>query len=81
MKEKNNLKQIIDFRKAKLQDIKSANINPYPYSYISTARPGSRAPHVWLKDGSAICDHFGTGFTLLKFNTVKSIDRLFFAAN
>ena len=36
MKEKNNLKQIIDFRKAKLQDRRSANINPYPYSYKTT---------------------------------------------
>ena len=60
---------------------KSLPVPDEPYSYISTARPGSRAPHVWLKDGSAICDHFGKGFTLLKFNSVKSIDRLFFAAN
>jgi len=59
---------------------KSLPLPDTPYSYISTARPGSRAPHIWLKDGSAICDHFGAGFTLLKFNAVKSIDKLFLAA-
>ena len=33
MKEKNNLKQIVDFRKAKLEDIRSKNIVVYPYNY------------------------------------------------
>lgn len=33
--------------------------------YIPTAFPGARAPHALLDDGSALFDHFGSGFTLL----------------
>ena len=44
---------------------------PYPESdffhYIPSASPGSRFPHVWLKDGRALQDIFGIGFTLLAF--------------
>ena len=42
---------------------------PTPYEtsrYIPTAQPGHRAPHTWLPDGTALFDHFGQGFTLLK---------------
>ena len=35
--------------------------------YVPTARPGSRAPHAWLKDGRSTLDLFGEGFTLLSF--------------
>lgn len=36
--------------------------------YLPTARPGCRAPHVWLVEGEqSILDCFGPGFTLLKF--------------
>ncbi len=35
--------------------------------YRPTARPGSRAPHVWLADGRSILDLFGRAFTLLSF--------------
>lgn len=34
--------------------------------YTPTACPGGRAPHFWLTDGSALFDHFGRGFTLLR---------------
>jgi 2-polyprenyl-6-methoxyphenol hydroxylase-like FAD-dependent oxidoreductase len=34
--------------------------------YVPTARPGARAPHVWLKDGRSTLDLFGPGFTLLQ---------------
>jgi 2-polyprenyl-6-methoxyphenol hydroxylase-like FAD-dependent oxidoreductase len=34
--------------------------------------PGSRAPHVFLEDGSAIFDTFGPGFTLLRFAHVDT---------
>jgi 2-polyprenyl-6-methoxyphenol hydroxylase-like FAD-dependent oxidoreductase len=34
---------------------------------ISSARPGARAPHMWLDDGRSILDLFGRGFTLLRF--------------
>ena len=35
--------------------------------YVPTARPGSRAPHGWLKDGRSTLDLFGDGFVLLDF--------------
>lgn len=38
-----------------------------PATYHPSARPGARAPHVWLRDGRSILDHFGRGFTLLCF--------------
>jgi 2-polyprenyl-6-methoxyphenol hydroxylase-like FAD-dependent oxidoreductase len=36
----------------------------HPYTQI--ARPGARAPHVWLKDGRSTLDLFGRGFVLLR---------------
>jgi 2-polyprenyl-6-methoxyphenol hydroxylase-like FAD-dependent oxidoreductase len=36
------------------------------YDYVATAKPGHRAPHVWLADGAALCDRFADGFTLLR---------------
>ena len=35
--------------------------------YVPTSRPGSRAPHAWLKDGRSTLDLFGRGFVLLRF--------------
>jgi 2-polyprenyl-6-methoxyphenol hydroxylase-like FAD-dependent oxidoreductase len=35
-------------------------------TYTQTARPGARAPHVVLPDGSSTLDLFGRGFTLLR---------------
>jgi 2-polyprenyl-6-methoxyphenol hydroxylase-like FAD-dependent oxidoreductase len=37
-----------------------------PEVYEPTARPGSRAPHVWLGDGRSTLDLFGRGFVLLR---------------
>src|SRR5690606_29229550 len=37
----------------------------HPRTYQPVARPGHRAPHLWLDDGAAIYDRFGHGFTLL----------------
>ena len=37
-----------------------------PETYVPTARPGSRAPHVWLDDERSTLDLFGTGFVLLR---------------
>ena len=37
-------------------------------SYSPTARPGHRAPHVWLDDGRSTLDLFGRGFVLLCFS-------------
>jgi 2-polyprenyl-6-methoxyphenol hydroxylase-like FAD-dependent oxidoreductase len=36
------------------------------HPYVQTARPGARAPHVWLADGSSTLDLYGRGFTLLR---------------
>jgi hypothetical protein len=36
-------------------------------TYTQTARPGSRAPHVWLAEGRSTLDLFGKGFVLLRF--------------
>ena len=38
-----------------------------PAECTPSARPGSRAPHVWLRDGRSILDLYGRGFTLLRF--------------
>jgi 2-polyprenyl-6-methoxyphenol hydroxylase-like FAD-dependent oxidoreductase len=43
-----------------------------PATYVPTARPGSRAPHAWLRDGRSTLDLFGRGFTLLGFGTTTS---------
>jgi hypothetical protein len=37
-----------------------------PSEYVPTARPGHRAPHLWLADGRSTLDLFGHGFTLLR---------------
>jgi 2-polyprenyl-6-methoxyphenol hydroxylase-like FAD-dependent oxidoreductase len=36
------------------------------HPYTQTARPGARAPHVFLADGRSTLDLFGRGFTLLR---------------
>lgn len=37
-------------------------------TYVPTARPGHRAPHIWLGDNRSILDLFGRGFILLCFD-------------
>ncbi len=39
-----------------------------PGFYVQTARPGHRAPHVWLDEGQSTIDLFGRGFLLLRFD-------------
>ena len=34
--------------------------------YTSSARPGTRAPHMWIEENRSIIDLFGQGFTLLR---------------
>lgn len=36
-------------------------------SFTPCARPGGRAPHAWLDDGTSLYDGFGRDFTLLSF--------------
>jgi hypothetical protein len=38
---------------------------PTIVEFEPSARPGSRAPHRWLADGTSLYDHFGREFTLL----------------
>ena len=40
--------------------------------YLPCTWPGVRAPHVFLADGTAIFDLFGSGFTLLRFADVDA---------
>lgn len=42
--------------------------DPSNPNYIPTTWPGVRLPHVFLEDGSAIHDHLGAGYTLLRFD-------------
>jgi hypothetical protein len=37
-------------------------------TYTQTARPGARAPHVWLGDGRSTLDLFGRGLVLLRLD-------------
>jgi hypothetical protein len=39
-----------------------------PNSYVPSAKPGGRAPHVWLRDGRSLFDAFGFDFTLMKLS-------------
>ncbi len=49
-------------------------------TYTQTARPGSRAPHVWLAPGKSTLDLFGRGFVLLRFSSDAHADALLAAA-
>jgi 2-polyprenyl-6-methoxyphenol hydroxylase-like FAD-dependent oxidoreductase len=40
-----------------------------PVGYVPNARPGARAPHVALADGSSILDFFGRTFVLIDFGS------------
>lgn len=42
-----------------------------PMVYTPTARPGSRAPHVWLSPGHSTLDLFGRDFTLLALDRMS----------
>ncbi len=43
----------------------TAPMPDHPTDFQASARPGNRAPHLWLADGSSLFDHFGAGFCLL----------------
>jgi 2-polyprenyl-6-methoxyphenol hydroxylase-like FAD-dependent oxidoreductase len=63
----------------------SDGTNPPPLevmTYTQTARPGARAPHVWLKDGRSTLDLFGRGFVLMRIGAVaQATDALLAAAS
>jgi 2-polyprenyl-6-methoxyphenol hydroxylase-like FAD-dependent oxidoreductase len=41
-------------------------------TYSQTARPGARAPHVWLPDGHSTLDLYGRGFVLLRLGAAAA---------
>jgi hypothetical protein len=51
-----------------------------PANYAANARPGARAPHVWLADNRSTLDLFGHGFTLLRFAGAPETDEIVQAA-
>jgi len=48
--------------------------------YVPSAKPGGRAPHVWLDDGQSLYDHFGFEWTLLRLTPDSKADGLIAAA-
>lgn len=54
-----------------------------PSKKAAPAASGLRAPHVWLDAAKtkSILDHFGSGFVLLRFETVVNVDDVQAAAN
>ena len=44
----------------------SKPLAPNGIDYVPNARPGARAPHLWLGEGRSILDLFGDGFVLLR---------------
>jgi len=49
--------------------------------YTPIDRPSARAPHYWVRDGVALYDLFGKGFTLLNFGPADIATPLAVAAN
>ena len=41
-------------------------------TYAPTTWPGARLPHVWLDDGTALQDHLGHGYTLLRLGGTRA---------
>jgi 2-polyprenyl-6-methoxyphenol hydroxylase-like FAD-dependent oxidoreductase len=50
-------------------------------TYAPNARPGSRAPHVWLDGDRSILDEFGREFVLVRFDPRIGVDALLAAAH
>jgi 2-polyprenyl-6-methoxyphenol hydroxylase-like FAD-dependent oxidoreductase len=52
-----------------------------PITYLPSACPGGRAPHLWLDQHDSLFDHFGPGFTLIRTDgAVTDTSRLVDAA-
>jgi FAD binding domain len=49
-------------------------------TYVQTARPGHRAPHVWLGPELSTLDFFGRDFVLMRFDKDLAVDALIDAA-
>ena len=50
---------------------------PTVSSYAPVARPGSRAPHVWLEEGKSILDEYGQEFVLVVFGASDDVTASF----
>lgn len=46
--------------------------DPDNAEYVPTTWPGARLPHVWLDDGTALHDHLGLGYTLLRLGNTRT---------
>jgi 2-polyprenyl-6-methoxyphenol hydroxylase-like FAD-dependent oxidoreductase len=46
--------------------------DPDSLQYVPTTWPGTRLPHVWLEDGSALQDRIGYGYTLLRLGGTRA---------
>lgn len=44
------------------------------FAYTPSTWPGTRVPHIWLRDGSALQDHLGRGYTLLHTRQLTAAD-------
>jgi len=51
-----------------------------PQDFVSSTRPGSRAPHLWLRKDHSIIDLFGRGFVLLCFDPIAAENSVLEAA-
>ena len=51
-----------------------------PANYVPNARPGARAPHVWLEEAASTLDLFGRGFVLLRFAGAPAAEAIVQAA-
>jgi 2-polyprenyl-6-methoxyphenol hydroxylase-like FAD-dependent oxidoreductase len=68
LREFKTLGAVLGYRYSNSPVIVSDGTEPPPLTtsvYRPSACPGCLAPHIWLKDGSSLFDHFGSGFTLL----------------
>jgi 2-polyprenyl-6-methoxyphenol hydroxylase-like FAD-dependent oxidoreductase len=54
--------------------------NDPPMTYTQTARPGSRAPHIWLAPGVSTLDFFGREYVLLAMDPALDVTPLVEAA-
>lgn len=43
-----------------------------PSVYAPSAKPGGRAPHIWMPDDTSLFDHFGREWTLLVIDLARS---------
>ena len=48
-----------------------------PTVYVPCAKPGGRAPHVWMEDGSSLFDKLGFEWNLLDFTEDSSNAKVF----